>query len=79
MSRSLNEMKIEGVKTIIPMHQLILQEETFKADYHNTDFLEKYNIVQSAFASLERLYLLFEEQEVIPDKQEFGHANTGTR
>jgi len=32
------------------------------------DLAEKYNIVQSAFASLERLYLLFEEQEVIPDK-----------
>lgn len=31
------------------------------------DLAEKYNIVQSAFASLERLYLLFQEQEKIPD------------
>ena len=31
------------------------------------DLAEKYNIVQSAVASLERLYLLFEEQEEIPD------------
>ncbi len=46
MSRALNEMKIEGVKTIIPLHQLILQEESFKAGYHTTNFLEKQNMVQ---------------------------------
>jgi ABC-type multidrug transport system fused ATPase/permease subunit len=34
------------------------------------DLAEKYNIVQSAVASLERLYLLFEEKEVIADSQE---------
>jgi len=55
MSRSLNEMKIEGVKTIIPMHQLILQEETFKAGYHNTDFLEKYKIVQKLRDRLKKI------------------------
>ncbi|MCX5899939.1 MAG: ABC transporter ATP-binding protein [Proteobacteria bacterium] len=31
------------------------------------DLAEKYNIVQSAFASLERIYLLFEENAVIAD------------
>jgi ABC-type multidrug transport system fused ATPase/permease subunit len=31
------------------------------------DLAEKYNIVQSAFASLERIYLLFEEKTVIAD------------
>jgi len=46
MKRALNEVKIEGVKTIIPLHQMILQDETFQSGSHTTDFLEKQNIVK---------------------------------
>jgi ATP-binding cassette subfamily B protein len=40
------------------------------------DLAEKYNLVQSAFASLERIYLLFEEKSVIADSPA-AHAPAG--
>ncbi len=43
------------------------------------DLAEKYSIVQSAFASLERIYLLFEENAVIADRPDAqaGHILSG--
>lgn len=38
--RALDEFRVEGIKTIIPMHKLILQHEDFVAGQIHTQFLE---------------------------------------
>ncbi|MBN2462396.1 MAG: ATP-grasp domain-containing protein [Dehalococcoidia bacterium] len=46
MQRALSEMKIEGIETIILFHQVALDDETFKAGKHTTDFIEKRDIIK---------------------------------
>ena len=41
MARVLNELIIEGIKTTIPFHQQVLQNESFKKGVFNTTFIEK--------------------------------------
>jgi acetyl-CoA carboxylase biotin carboxylase subunit len=41
-ARALSELKIEGIKTTIPVHQSILQDEEFKAGEFSTQWLEKF-------------------------------------
>jgi acetyl-CoA carboxylase biotin carboxylase subunit len=43
MQRALDEFIIEGVKTTIPMHKRILQEEDFHQGDISTKFMERYN------------------------------------
>ena len=40
MERALKEFIIEGVKTTIPFHLLLLQNEDFRKGNYNTKFLE---------------------------------------
>jgi acetyl-CoA carboxylase biotin carboxylase subunit len=40
MKRALNEFVIEGVKTTIPFHYKLMDNETFKSGKFNTKFLE---------------------------------------
>jgi len=36
---------IEGIKTILPFHRVVLEDEVFSAGRHTTDFVEKQNII----------------------------------
>lgn len=40
MKRALNEFVIDGVKTTIPFHKKLMDNETFKSGHFNTKFLE---------------------------------------
>lgn len=42
MKRTLSEFYIEGVKTTIPFHQKVMQDEDFIRGNFNTHFLEKF-------------------------------------
>jgi acetyl-CoA carboxylase biotin carboxylase subunit len=42
MKRALSEFYIEGVKTTIPFHQKVMQDEDFIKGDFNTHFLEKF-------------------------------------
>jgi acetyl-CoA carboxylase biotin carboxylase subunit len=42
MKRTLSEFCIEGVKTTIPFHQKVMQDEDFIKGDFNTHFLEKF-------------------------------------
>ena len=46
MQRALSEMKVEGIETITLFHQVALDDETFKAGMHTTDFIEKRDIIK---------------------------------
>ncbi|MBS1127909.1 MAG: accC, partial [Nitrospirae bacterium] len=46
MKRALDEFIIEGVKTTIPMHKMILAEEDFQTGNISTKFMERYNSPQ---------------------------------
>ena len=41
MLRSLKEMRIRGIKTNIPLHELILEDENFQKGGTNIHYLEK--------------------------------------
>ena len=41
-ARALAEFKLEGIKTTIPVHQALLQNEEFKAGQFSTQWLEKF-------------------------------------
>ena len=43
MKRALDEFIIEGVKTTIPMHKMILAEDDFQTGNISTKFMERYN------------------------------------
>jgi acetyl-CoA carboxylase biotin carboxylase subunit len=45
MKRVIDETKIEGVKTTLPFHRLVLEDEVFRAGYHTTDFIKRQNII----------------------------------
>jgi acetyl-CoA carboxylase biotin carboxylase subunit len=42
MKRALDEFVIEGVKTTIPFHQQLLENEDFKAGTFDTQFMETF-------------------------------------
>lgn len=44
MSRALSEYVIEGVKTTIPFHQQLMQDETFRSGKFNTSFIETFKL-----------------------------------
>jgi len=46
MNRALDEMRVEGIKTNIPFHQAVLDDDTFNTGQYTTDFVAKQNIVQ---------------------------------
>ena len=46
MKRVLDEMKIEGVETILPFHRTVLEDACFGAGRYTTDFVEKQHIVE---------------------------------
>ena len=41
MQRALNEFKIEGIKTTIPLHQHILEDDYFRTGNFDTQFVKK--------------------------------------
>jgi len=45
MKRALGEMKLEGIKTILPFHRLALEDEVFISGRYTTDFVDKQNMV----------------------------------
>jgi acetyl-CoA carboxylase biotin carboxylase subunit len=45
MNRALSEYVIEGIKTTIPFHQQLMQNEDFIAGNFTTKFLEGFHIV----------------------------------
>ncbi len=46
MKRALAEMKIEGIQTNVPFHQVVLEDELFKSGRYTVDFVPSRNIVQ---------------------------------
>jgi len=46
MKRALDEMRIEGIQTSIPFHQLVLEDDSFNSGQYTTDFVAKQNIIQ---------------------------------
>src|SRR4030042_195232 len=46
MQRALSEMRIEGVETTSLLHQVALEDETFKSGEHTTDFIVSRGIIQ---------------------------------
>ena len=46
MNRAINEMKIEGITTNIPFHQVALADEEFTSGLYTTDFIEKQQIIK---------------------------------
>jgi acetyl-CoA carboxylase biotin carboxylase subunit len=42
MKRALGEFVVEGVKTTIPFHQKVLQNEVFLSGYYTTNFIKKF-------------------------------------
>ncbi len=46
MKRAINELKIEGIITNIPFHQVALAEEEFISGWYATDFIEKQQIIK---------------------------------
>jgi acetyl-CoA carboxylase biotin carboxylase subunit len=50
MKRALDEIKIEGIHTNVPFHQVAVVDETFKSGSYTTDFLTSRNIIQKVQA-----------------------------
>ena len=44
MLRALDEFIVEGVKTTIPFHKKLLQDEVFRSGVYNTGFLDDYDL-----------------------------------
>ena len=45
MSRALDEYVIEGIKTTIPFHQALFENEAFRKGNYNTKFMEEYDVL----------------------------------
>jgi acetyl-CoA carboxylase biotin carboxylase subunit len=41
MKRALDEFVIEGIKTTIPLHKIILENENFISNNYSTSFIEQ--------------------------------------
>ena len=48
MRRAIEEMRIEGIQTNLPFHQIALAEKDFISGQYTTEFIEKHNIVKKA-------------------------------
>jgi len=48
MLRALDEFIIEGVKTTVPFHQQLLQDDRFRAGDFDTKFLERFELTPPA-------------------------------
>ena len=46
LERALGEFVIEGVKTTIPFHQQLLQNEDFSRGVYTTKFMEDFELVE---------------------------------
>ncbi len=46
MERALDEFIVEGVKTTIPLHKKLMQNEVFKSGVYSTNFLESFDFSQ---------------------------------
>jgi acetyl-CoA carboxylase biotin carboxylase subunit len=46
MKRAINELRIEGIATNIPFHQVTLADEEFNSGWYTTDFIEKQQILK---------------------------------
>ncbi|RMG60472.1 MAG: acetyl-CoA carboxylase biotin carboxylase subunit [Bacteroidetes bacterium] len=44
MARALDEFIIEGVKTTIPLHKQLMQDEVFRSGVYSTNFLESFEL-----------------------------------
>ena len=44
MERALSEFVIEGVKTTIPFHVRLMQDENFRAGKYTTKFMESFSL-----------------------------------
>jgi len=44
MKRALGEMRIEGVKTTVPLHRVVLEDEDFVSGKYTTELLNKNDI-----------------------------------
>jgi acetyl-CoA carboxylase biotin carboxylase subunit len=44
MSRALSEYVIEGIKTTIPFHQQLMQNEDFRSGNFTTKFMESFEL-----------------------------------
>jgi acetyl-CoA carboxylase biotin carboxylase subunit len=42
MKRALNEFEVEGIKTTIPFHQKMMENEDFNSNNYTTKYLENY-------------------------------------
>jgi len=43
--RALEEMKVEGIKTILLFHRLALEDDVFISGHYTTDFVDKRNMI----------------------------------
>jgi acetyl-CoA carboxylase biotin carboxylase subunit len=41
MKRALAELRIQGIKTTIPLHRAVLEDDEFLSGMYSTDFLNK--------------------------------------
>lgn len=46
MARALDEFIIEGIKTTIPFHKQLMQNEKFKSGHYNTSFIDTFELVK---------------------------------
>ncbi len=46
LKRALNEFVVEGVKTTIPFHSRLIENEDFKKGDFHTGFLDKVNLLE---------------------------------
>jgi pyruvate carboxylase len=46
MKRAVGEMRIEGIKTNLPLHRLSLEDSLFLSGQYCTDFIEKQQMVK---------------------------------
>lgn len=45
MARALDEFIVEGIKTTIPFHKQLMQNEKFKSGHYNTGFIDEFELV----------------------------------
>ena len=54
MAIALEEFKIEGVKTTIPLHRLLLENEAFKRQEFAVSFMERHQIAEQLAREMDR-------------------------
>jgi acetyl-CoA carboxylase biotin carboxylase subunit len=46
MERALSEFIVEGIKTTIPLHKKLMQDENFRSGNFTTKFMESFDITK---------------------------------